>query len=72
MVIKEIQVNKENLNKEISGEAQILYKCDHENIVKLIRIISEITQIKFYILEYVNMGDLRTYLLSIRSNWNFR
>jgi len=58
-----------NLN-DLIKEANILNKCNHPNIVKLIGISYINLELKYLIMEYMNMGDLRSYLIYIRSNNN--
>jgi serine/threonine protein kinase len=60
---------KENiLNDDLIREANLLNRCDNENIVKLIEITYEASKLRYIIMEYMKMGDLRTYLIKNRSN----
>jgi abelson tyrosine-protein kinase 1 len=60
---------KENiLNNDLIREAKLLNSCNNENIVKLIGVNYEASKLIYIIMEYMNMGDLRTYLIKNRSN----
>jgi len=60
---------KENiLNDDLIREANLLNSCNNENIVKLIGVNFEASKLRYIIMEYMNMGDLRTYLIKNRSN----
>jgi serine/threonine protein kinase len=64
-------LDKNNNNFDLIREANILYNCNHENIVKLIGIVCyNNSLLKYLIMEYMNMGDLRSYLIKNRINNN--
>ena len=52
---------------DIIRESNILSSCNHENIVKLHGVCNENNTI-YLIMEYMNAGDLRSYLIKSRTN----
>jgi serine/threonine protein kinase len=53
---------------DLLKEAEILNSCNHINIVKLYGVCYENSQLKYLIMEYMNMGDLHSYLTENRLN----
>jgi len=67
---EEIKIDESFLDtkNDLIREATILSSCNHLNIVKLYGVCYEKTILKYLIMEYMNMGDLRSYLIKNRTN----
>ncbi len=57
-------------NDDFKKEANLLNKCYHPNIVKLLGICQyqNSSNLKYLIMEFMNLGDLKKYLEINRSN----
>jgi serine/threonine protein kinase len=71
VAIKEIKnnlINDTNDKNDLIKEANILSDCNHINIVKMYGVCYENDEIpKYIIMEYMNNGDLRSYLIKNKS-----
>lgn len=71
VAIKEIKnnlINDTNDKNDLIKEANILSDCNHINIVKMYGVCYENDEIpKYIIMEYMNKGDLRSYLIKNKS-----
>ncbi len=68
VALKEIKINDTCNKNDLIREANILSSCDHENIVKLHAVCYENSILKYLIMEYMNFGDLHSYLNRLRSS----
>ncbi len=57
-------------NDDFKNEANLLNKCYHPNIVRLLGICQyqNSSNLKYLIMEFMNLGDLKKYLEINRSN----
>ncbi len=78
IIIKEIQISESilkidnialreqtvlSIKNDIIREANLLVKCDHLNIVKFHGTCYQNDIPKYLVMEYMNIGDLRSYLI---------
>ena len=64
------KLNDENANtNELLKEAIMLQNCNHLNFVKFFGVCLKNQKIHYLILEYMNKGDLHTYL-KIKNKWD--
>jgi serine/threonine protein kinase len=78
IIIKEIQISESilkidnivlreqtvlSIKNDIIREANLLVKCDHLNIVKFHGTCYQNDIPRYLVMEYMNIGDLRSYLI---------
>jgi serine/threonine protein kinase len=67
VALKEVKINDTCNKNDLIREANILSSCDHENIVKLHAVCYENSILKYLMMEYMNFGDLHSFLIRVRS-----
>jgi serine/threonine protein kinase len=55
------------ITNDLIREANLLSSCDHVNIVKFYGVSYEESMPKYLVMEFMNLGDLRSYLIKIQS-----